>query len=290
MREQIEAVQRMQDYIHAHLSEEITMDDLASASYFSPWHARRMFLRLTGLTPADYIRRLRLRESALRLRDEGARILDVALESGFGSADGYQRAFFRAFGCNPGQYARNPRPIPLFTPYGVKSIHAKGKAEDMSETKCVFIETVEKPARKVIVKRGVKATEYFEYCAEVGCDVWGMLVSIKSISGEPVCMWLPEKYIAPGTSQYVQGAEVPADYAGEIPEGFDVIDLPAARYLKFQGEPFRDEDYEDAIQSVWQAEKRYNPRNIGLQWDADNPRIQLEPVGERGYIELVPVK
>ena len=290
MKEQIEAVQRMQDYIHAHFAEEITMDDLASVACFSPWHARRVFLRLTGLTPTDYIRRLRLRQSALMLRDERARILDAALESGFGSVDGYQRAFFRAFGCNPGQYARHPRPLPLFTPYGVRSAHAERKKTDMSEAKCIFIETVEKPARKVVIKRGVKAAEYFEYCGEVGCDVWGILTSIKSISGEPVCLWLPDRYVLPGTSVYVQGAEVPTDYAGEIPEGFDVIELPAARYLKFQGEPFRDEDYEDAIQTVWRAEKRYDPRNIGLVWDADNPRIQLEPIGERGYIELVPVK
>lgn len=290
MREQIEAVQRMQDYIHAHFTEEITMDDLAGVSFFSPWHARRMFLRFTGLTPTDYIRRLRLRESALKLRDGGARILDAAVESGFGSVDGYQRAFFRAFGCNPGQYAKNPRPLPLFTPYGVKSVYTERKESEVSEVKCVFIETVEKPARKVIIKRGIKATEYFEYCGEVGCDVWGILVSIRSVSGEPVCMWLPEKYVVPGTGVYVQGAEVPTDYAGEIPEGFDVIELPAARYLKFQGEPFPDEDYEDAIRAVWQAEKRYDPKNIGLEWDADNPRIQLEPIGERGYIELVPVK
>ena len=29
---------------------------------------------------------------------------------------------------------------------------------------------------------------------------------------------------------------------------------------------------------------------IGYEWDESNPRIQLEPIGERGYIELVPVK
>ena len=33
-----------------------------------------------------------------------------------------------------------------------------------------------------------------------------------------------------------------------------------------------------------------NPAFIGYKWDETNPRIQLEPIGERGYIELVPVK
>ncbi len=63
---------------------------------------------------------------------------------------------------------------------------------------------VQKPERRVIIKRGVKASDYFAYCEEVGCDVWGLLQSIKSISGEPVCLWLPRKYIKPGTSEYVQ--------------------------------------------------------------------------------------
>ncbi len=31
-------------------------------------------------------------------------------------------------------------------------------------------------------------------------------------------------------------------------------------------------------------------KNIGYEWDDTNPRIQLEPRGERGYMELVPVK
>ena len=35
---------------------------------------------------------------------------------------------------------------------------------------------------------------------------------------------------------------------------------------------------------------RYDPAVIGYAWDDGNPRIQLEPRGERGYIELRPVK
>lgn len=124
--EQLEAVQRMQDYIRGHLYGEITLADLARVSLYSPWYAHRLFQRWTGLTPSRYIRRLRLSESALRLRDRGGRIADAAFEMGFGSVDGYQRAFMREFGVNPGEYALHPSPIYLFTPYGV-SYAAPGK-------------------------------------------------------------------------------------------------------------------------------------------------------------------
>ena len=58
----------------------------------------------------------------------------------------------------------------------------------------------------------------------------------------------------------------------------------------FQTEPFEEEDYCEAIEALWNALKKYNPSAIGMEWDENLPRIQLEPRGERGYIELVGVK
>ncbi|MEG0154685.1 MAG: AraC family transcriptional regulator [Lachnospiraceae bacterium] len=289
MEEHREAVQRMQDYIAEHLCETITLADLSAVSLFSPWYSYRLFVQLTNRTPADYIRRLRLSKSALKLRDEACKVLDVALTLGFGSVDGYQRAFFREFGCNPREYAIAPIPLYLFTPYGVK-YQALRKEKQMENVKSIFVQVMEKPARKVLIKRGIRAADYFAYCEEVGCDVWGLLTSIKSISGEPVCLWLPKRYIAPGTSEYVQGVEVPMEYDGVIPDGFDVIELPAAKYLMFQGEPFAEEDYCEAIEQVQSAMGKYDPTVLGYVWDKENPRIQLEPIGARGYIELLSIK
>lgn len=160
----------------------------------------------------------------------------------------------------------------------------------MENVKSVFVQVVEKPARKVIIKRGVKADGYWDYCQEVGCDIWGVLLSIKSLSGEPVCLWLPKKYQAENTSTYVQGVEVAVDFNGQIPEGFDTIELPPAKYLMFQGEPFAEEDYCEAIEALQSAMNNYDPAVIGYRWDDENPRIQLEPVGARGYIELRAIK
>lgn len=289
MQEQIEAVQRMQEYIEKHLRENISFADVAKVSLFSPWYARRLFLEYTGVTPSEYIRKLRLKQSALKLRDEDVNILDVALDSGFGSVDGYQRAFRKEFGCNPSAYSADPIPLRLFTPYGVKFRYMEREKTTMG-ARNVFIKVIDKPKRKVIIKRGKTAAEYMKYCEEVGCDIWGLLVSMKSLCGEPVCLWLPEEYITPETSEYVQGVEVAEDYSGEIPDGFDMIDLPAAQYLMFQGEPFQEEDYEQAIAEIWESEKNYDPSLIGYQWDRSNPRIQLEPIGTRGYIELVPIR
>ena len=287
MEENREAVQRMQDYIEKHIGENISQADLARASNYSPWYSYRLFIKFTNLSPADYIRRLRLSKSAMKLRDEKIKVADAAFELGFKSVDGYQRAFLREFGCNPKEYADNPVPIYLFTPYGA-AYRAKREEKKMDEVKNIFIQLIDKPKRKVIIKRGIKAKDYFSYCDEVGCDVWGLLRSIKG--GEALCLWLPEKYVVPGTSEYVQGAEVDFDYSGKVPEGFDIIELPQCKYLMFQGEPFEEINYCEAIEQVWEAIKKYDPKLIGYEWDKENPRIQLEPIGTRGYIELLPVK
>lgn len=289
MQEHIEAVQKMQDYIHEHLSEEISLAQLAKESLFSPWYARKLFIEYTGITPAEYIRKMRLKNTALSLRDGDEKVIDVAMKNGFKSVDGFQRAFNKEYGYNPKEYAISPAPIKLFTPFGVKSRFPEGGERALSNTRKIFIQVIDKPERKVIIKRGVTAKEYFTYCEEIGCDVWGILTSIKSISGEPICLWLPEKYIIPGTSEYVQGVEVDLNYSGMVPEGFDVIVLPAAKYLMFQGEPFEEQDYGLAINEIHDAIDKYDPSLIGYRWDETNPRIQLEPVGSRGYIELVAV-
>ena len=288
MKEQILAVQRMQDYIEEHLEEDITMTNLARASLFSPWYSYRLFRDYTGLTPADYIRRLRLSRSALRLKQGDCRVTDAALE--FGSVDGYQRAFRRAFGCNPGEYIRTKSPIPLFIPYGVKFRELRKETVNMESVQSVFVQLQKRPARKVLIKRGVRAEEYFAYCEEVGCDVWGLLTSMESLCGEPVCLWLKPPYQKPGTSSYVQGVEVPENYDGPVPAGFDIISLPETEYLVFQGEPFREEDYAQAILALEQAMDKYDPALIGYQWNDAEPRIQLEPRGQRGYIELRAVR
>lgn len=290
MKEQILAVQAMQDYIESHLDGEITLCDLSRVSFFSPWHSYRLFREYTGLSVSDYIRRLRLAKSALKLKNGREKVTDVAFELGFGSVDGYARAFRREFGKNPSEYAREPVPITLFIPYGVKFRELRKETKSVENLQSVFIQCVKKPKRKVIIKRGVKAEEYFEYCSEVGCDVWGLLASMDSLCGEPVCLWLPERYKKPNTSTYVQGVEVPADYDGIIPEGFDEVALPEAEYLMFQGEPFEEENYQEAIEALQKAMAKYDPSVIGYEWDNENPQIQLEPIGTRGYIELKAVK
>ena len=138
MKEQIMAVQRMQDYIEAHLEKTIGLSDLAGVSLFSPWYSYRLFQKQTGFTPASYIRRLRLAKAAMRLKKENVHIIDVAFDLGFGSVDGFTRAFYREFGMCPSDYAVDPVPITLFVPYCVKFRALRKDQNDMKKTNNIF--------------------------------------------------------------------------------------------------------------------------------------------------------
>jgi AraC-like DNA-binding protein len=294
--EVISAVQRIQDYMEKNLNNPITLSELAKVAGYSQWYTVRIFKEYTKKTPFDYLRALRLSRAALLLRDGKPKVIDVAFDFVFSSHEGFSRAFFKQFGVLPKKYCDNPKPIKLFMPY--RLIHADNRENKkgvirMSDkkTRTIFVQVMERPSRKAIIKRGIKAEEYFDYCKEVGCDIWGILTSIKEAMYEPVGMWLPENMIKKGTSKYVQGVEVSDDYSNKIPDGFEVIELKACKMMIFQGEPFEDEEFEEAILEVWDTIKKYNPTIYGFEWaDEEAPKFQLEPQGYRGYIEARPVK
>ncbi|MGE5627533.1 MAG: helix-turn-helix domain-containing protein [Solirubrobacterales bacterium] len=290
------SVQKMQEYIEEHLNEKITLKQLANAAGYSPWYADRLFKEITGKSPFDYIRALRLTKAALVLRDNNIKIVEVALDFVFDSQEGFTRAFSKEFGLPPKRYSRNTPPIQLFMPSKVFDTYKalnKGGFINMEKktTKTVFVQVIERPSRKVLLKRGIKAKDYFEYCKEVGCEIWPMLCSVKEALYEPIGMWLPANLIKPGTSEYVQGVELPLDYKNEVPDGYELIELPACKMMVFQGEPYNDDDFMEAISEVWNHIEKFNPETYGYNWAPEAaPRFQLAPYGYRGYIEARPVK
>ena len=80
MDEKKKAVRLMQNYISEHLTEEITIEDLSRVVSFSPWYARKLFISFLEMSPAVYIRRLKLSKSAIKLRDEKCSIIDTAMK------------------------------------------------------------------------------------------------------------------------------------------------------------------------------------------------------------------
>jgi len=84
----------------------LTIERLAREAGLSPYHFLRTFERLTGVTPHQFVLRTRLREAALRLDEDPGRVLDIALDCGFGDVSNFNRAFRTEFGVSPRAYRR----------------------------------------------------------------------------------------------------------------------------------------------------------------------------------------
>lgn len=299
-KEKVEAVKQMQDYIQTHLREPITQLQLSSAAGYSEYYAAKIFRELTGRTPFEYIRLFRLSEASKKLCDADARVIDVAFDYVFDSHEGFTRAFAKEFGITPKKYSKHPKTLNLFAPINIRDFYLyrnkRNEENDMNKTPgAIFVQILDRPERKVILKRGKSADDYYQYCIEMGCEeaekLWETLCGIKEALYEPIGMWLPEKFRPEGTSLYVQGVEVPVDYSGNIPEGCEVIELPACKMLVFQGPPYDDEKYCEAINELWEQTANYNPEIYGYEWaDGIAPKFQLAPMGYRGYIEGRPVR
>lgn len=294
--EKIKAADAMQQYVQKHLQEPITMKELADCTAYSPWHAARIFKEVMGLSPFTYIRKLRLSHAAVALWDEEERVLDIALDFVFDSHDGFTRAFTKEFGLTPQAYKKQTPVVQLFKPDSIRDHYRYLQGNDPLDTTLLpssyFVQVVRFPERKLIYYPcAQEADDYFAYANSVGCDGWGMLCSIKEALYEPVGVWFPEKLRPQGCSSYVQGVEVPLSFDKELPKPLQILTLDACDMLVFQGAPFEDALYEEAITYLVKEIEQYQPQLYGYCWDMEAaPRIQLEPAGYRGYIEARCVK
>ncbi|TBL72720.1 helix-turn-helix domain-containing protein [Paenibacillus thalictri] len=92
------------EYIHAHYTDDIHIDELASIALQSRFHFIRSFKSATRVTPYQYVLRLRMEEARRLLRQTNSSITDVSCNLGFSSPSQFYRAFVKAVGSTPEQY------------------------------------------------------------------------------------------------------------------------------------------------------------------------------------------
>jgi AraC family transcriptional regulator len=96
-------------WIDAHAHEPIDLPGAAREAGLSPFHFLRLFSRVLGVTPHQYLVRSRLRHAARLLADDAASITDIAFQVGFGDLSNFVRTFHRAAGVSPRGFRRQAR-------------------------------------------------------------------------------------------------------------------------------------------------------------------------------------
>ncbi|TXN27031.1 AraC family transcriptional regulator [Methylobacterium sp. WL19] len=96
-------LERVENYITAHLFEDFAVADLASAACMSVAHFTRSFRAATGRTPYEYVSGRRLERAKHQLMTEDTPISEIAAAIGFSSQANFTRAFRKAMGVTPAQ-------------------------------------------------------------------------------------------------------------------------------------------------------------------------------------------
>ncbi|WP_336772501.1 response regulator [Paenibacillus sp. MMO-58] len=100
-------VEQAKTYIHQHLAEEISREDIASHVFLNPDYLTRIFKRETGMSISDYLLQQRLRIAAELLANTDLAVSAVASRIGYANFSHFSRIFKKYMGINPLEYRQS---------------------------------------------------------------------------------------------------------------------------------------------------------------------------------------
>jgi AraC family transcriptional regulator len=103
------AERRCRELMHTRLSEDISLDELASEARLSPFHFARMFKQSVGVPPRVYLTQLRMQKACELLEHTDLPITEIALEVGYSSNQVLARVFTKQVNMSPSDYRRAMR-------------------------------------------------------------------------------------------------------------------------------------------------------------------------------------
>lgn len=99
-----ECVQAVRRYIGQHLDEPLRREEIAAIAGFSVPHLHRLFIGEVGMSPAAYIRRMRMLRAGYKLRMGAVDINEVALAAGYATHAAFAKAFKKQFKLSPAAF------------------------------------------------------------------------------------------------------------------------------------------------------------------------------------------
>lgn len=91
-------------YIETHLDDSLDVKTLAKIAGYSPYHFSRIFKMCVGESVISYASRLRLEKASFKMIIANKSIIEIALETGFETPNGFNKAFKKIFNMTPTEY------------------------------------------------------------------------------------------------------------------------------------------------------------------------------------------
>jgi AraC family transcriptional regulator len=99
-------IRRSVELMHTQLDQDLSLKEVASASYLSPFHFARLFKKITGSTPHNYLAGIRSTRAQQLLADSNLSITEIAARVGYLSASHFTKAFRQATGTTPREFRK----------------------------------------------------------------------------------------------------------------------------------------------------------------------------------------
>ena len=215
------AVKEAVEYMERHITEDITMYDVASHINISPFYFHKGFSILCGYSVTEYIRMRRLALAGEELLTSDITVLDLAMKYGYDSPDSFTKAFSRFHGYTPMTVRKNKTMINAFAPLQLSISLKGGYTMDYRITKkeAFTVLAAAKEFRYENANRDVTLFWQEHYSSGKGKTVCGMFgINIDPQMGNEKFEYLIADVYNPSV---------------DIPEGFTVRTIPAFTWAVF---------------------------------------------------------
>ncbi|MDR3705419.1 MAG: AraC family transcriptional regulator [Paludibacteraceae bacterium] len=136
----LQRINRLTEYINAHLAEELDLHSLAEKSNFSPYHFHRVVKAFLGEPLGAFINRLRVEQAARALRYTGNTVQNIAFSVGYDSPSSLTKVFKLYYGISPIQFRNNKNFVIMERPLVSTELNLKApKIIEMEEKNVIYI-------------------------------------------------------------------------------------------------------------------------------------------------------
>lgn len=208
-------------YIEDHITEDLSLEDIARKVGISSFYFQKGFALVCGFSLTEYIRNRKLALAGNELATGNDKIIDIALKYGYDSPDSFRKAFTRFHGVTPSQVKREDVMLKSFAPLKIKLSLEGGYLMDYKIEK--------KKAFKVLANKG---TFSYEEAKKVVPKFWqehfkeGKGKIIKGVYGINI-----DEEMGQSTFEYLIAD--PWDEKKEVPKGFEVREIPEFTWAVF---------------------------------------------------------
>jgi AraC family transcriptional regulator len=100
----VRQLRKVEDYVHEHLADDMSLDSLAELAELSPFHFSRVFKQTTGMSPLQFVTRERITRAQQLIRETKRSVIEIGLDVGYKNPSHFAQVFRKVVGVTPTEF------------------------------------------------------------------------------------------------------------------------------------------------------------------------------------------